>query len=356
MRYSFLLLSVALLCLAGSAEAQQRINYYPDSIRIELPDHQTLVVFEMKQFKKDLDFIRNFPVMFKELLEYVQKSTPANFSSTGPYRIDIQILPEGYKEIMSNSTEHSYKPVGEKTLIKISHVDKSVTQVTVKEKQLAELLPPGWEVFINSKDFKIKIYSESFEGINGIGTEDFTQASSTLSSDPGIKIMGKKSVQARMVVQQGKVSQNYIHYIYPGDNIFLNMNAGIGLFGDKLYPELSFALGLTFKDRFFRQNIRPSIVYNNLFFAEKTTEGFNVNTNSFLSLTLEKNFNRGVGGPHWSGLGAGLLVRKSGDYFTGNTAKFFITHNMGRVNLVPEFYLTDDFKKFAFGMTLKYNF
>ena len=134
MRYASLLLSVALLCLFGSADAQQKINYYPDSIRIELPDQHTLIVFEMRWFKNDPDFIRNFPTMFKELLEYVQKSTPANFSSTGPYRIDIQILPEGYKEIMSNSTDHSYKPVGEKTLIKISHMDKSVTQVTVKEK------------------------------------------------------------------------------------------------------------------------------------------------------------------------------------------------------------------------------
>ena len=356
MRYSILILTVVLLCLFGSTQAQQKINYYPDSIRIELPDQHTLIVFEMKQFKNDLDFIKNFPALFKELLEYVQKSTPVDFASTRPYRIDIQMLPEGYKEIMSNAAEHSYKPVGEKTLIKISHVDNPVTQAIVKEKQLTELLPPGWEVFIFSKDFKIKIYSESFEGIKNLGSIDLAQASSTLSNDPGMEIMGKKSVRARMILQQGKASQNSIRYIYPGDNIALGLNAGVGLFQDKLYPELSFMLGFTFKDRYFRKNIRTSLVFNNLFFAEKVIEGYSTNINSFLSMTFEKNFNSKTDGARWSGLGAGLLVRKSGDYFTGNTAKFFITHDMGRVNLVPEFYLTDDFKKFAFGMTLKYNF
>jgi hypothetical protein len=51
------------------------------------------------------------------------------------------------------------------------------------------------------------------------------------------------------------------------------------------------------------------------------------------------------------------LVRKNGDYFVGKTAKLFITHEMGnRINIVPEFYLTNDFKKFTFGMTLKYSF
>ena len=61
MRYSFLILTVVLLCLFGSAQAQQKINYYPDSIRIEMPDQHTLIVFEMRQFKNDLDFIKNFP-------------------------------------------------------------------------------------------------------------------------------------------------------------------------------------------------------------------------------------------------------------------------------------------------------
>jgi hypothetical protein len=117
-------------------------------------------------------------------------------------------------------------------------------------------------------------------------------------------------------------------------------------------------LGLTFRDHFGRKNIRTSLVWDNMLFTEKPVEGYQLNINSFLSLSFEKNFNTKTKSPQWLGIGAGFLVRKNGDYFTGNTMKFFIIHEMEnrRISLQPEFYLTDDFKKFAFGMTMKYTF
>ena len=95
-----------------------------------------------------------------------------------------------------------------------------------------------------------------------------------------------------------------------------------------------------------------------MFLTEKAVEGYNVNTNAFLSGTFEKNFNRKSSQANWSGLGFGFLVNRSGDYFKGNTAKFFITHNFAgsRISVVPEFYLTDDFRKFLFGVTMRFSF
>lgn len=337
--------------------SQNRINYFPDSVRLELPDEHTLIVFELKTIQKDSLVIKNFPSMMKEFLEYMKKSTPSNFSETGPYRINIKMQPEGFKEIISNSEEHAYKPMGERTIMSIRKIDELQTQVILKEKQIAELLPPGWEVFIVSENFKIKVYSESFAGLTAVANEDFTQASSIILNDSGMKVIGKKSVRARVVLQQKNISQSSVEYKYPGDNIGLNVNAGIGLFRDKLYPELSFKLALTFKDHFSRHNLRASLIYNNLFFAEKATEGYTTNLNTFLSVSFEKNFNKKYDRPQWSGLGIGFLTIKNGDYFSGKTAKFFITHEMGnRVNIVPEFYLTNDFTKFALGITLKYSF
>jgi hypothetical protein len=93
-----------------------------------------------------------------------------------------------------------------------------------------------------------------------------------------------------------------------------------------------------------------------MFFAERQPEGgYSSHINSFLSVSFAKNFSKGYGRPSWTGIGAGLLVRTSGDYFKGNTLKLFMFNNIGssRLQIVPEFYLTDDFKKFSFGMKLR---
>jgi hypothetical protein len=336
--------------------AQNRINYFPDSVRIELPKQHALVVLEMADFKSDSAIIRQLPILFSEWLGYVTKSSPSNFSSTGPYRVDIRVAPGNFREIMSGVGSQSYKPVGEKTLISITPVERPSTSVVVRDNQIVELLPPGWEVMVSADRYKLKVYAESFEGLQGVAGENFAAASDAISNDEPMKHVGKKSIRGRLVLQDGKVLTKDLRYIYPGDNIFLSADAGVGLYGDKIYPELSAKFGLTFKDHFNRKFIRTSLVLNNLFFAEKATEGYDVNVNSFLSVSFERNFNKKFDRPHWAGLGAGFLVNRNGSYFQGNTARFFISHDAGRFDIVPEFYLTDGFKKFAFGMTLRYGF
>lgn len=357
MKYLFTTLLLLLILLTESSIAQHRINYYPDSIRIELPDQHTLLVFEMRWYSENTEFIKNFPAAFGELMDYVKKSTADDFSETGPYKISVKVMAAGYKEIVGVPSNYSFKPIGEKTTITIDTASRTKTEVLIRDNQITELLPPGWEVIILAHDHKIKIYSESFEGLMSIVNTDLSEVSTKLESDIGMKNIGRKSVRAQMILKQNAVETSSINYVHPGDNIFLTANAGVGLFQDKLYPELSLKLGLTFRDHFNRKNIRTSVHYNNLFFAEKGDEGYNSYINSFLSVSFERNFSHKDNHAQWSGLGAGLLVRNRGNYFKGNTAKFFITHELGgRLHLVPEFYLTDDFKKFSFGMTLKYTF
>jgi hypothetical protein len=96
-----------------------------------------------------------------------------------------------------------------------------------------------------------------------------------------------------------------------------------------------------------------------MYFAQSKTEGgYSSNVNSFLSVAYSENHSKKSARPMWIGIGAGLLVRQSGNYFTGKTARFFLTTDIGspKLNLVPEFYLTDDFKKFQFGLKLSYSF
>ena len=132
-------LFLALLYTTINVNGQQ-INYYPDSIRIELPDQRTVVIIEMREFKNNTQFIPNFPAFIKETSDYVQKSLPDNFNETGPYHIDVKIVPAGEKEILSTGLNQSFIPLGEKTLISIKKIDQPQTLVTVKDKQIIELL------------------------------------------------------------------------------------------------------------------------------------------------------------------------------------------------------------------------
>ena len=143
----------------------------------------------------------------------------------------------------------------------------------------------------------------------------------------------------------------------PLDYLELNLSLGIGLLGDKFYPELNPVVSLYFYDRFNRPNHKVTFLYNNQFLAERTGGGFSLRTNSFISLFWSKNINFKGGTPSWLGIGGGFLVRRSGDYYTGKTAKFFISKDLGSgISLTPEFYLTNDFKNFQTGIRLSYTF
>jgi hypothetical protein len=75
-----------------------------------------------------------------------------------------------------------------------------------------------------------------------------------------------------------------------------------------------------------------------------------------LSVSYSRNFAKER--PRWTGIGVGYLIQSKGDLYTGKTMKFFFESDIGspKINLVPEFYLTNDFKTFAFGVKLKYEF
>lgn len=62
--------------------------------------------------------------------------------------------------------------------------------------------------------------------------------------------------------------------------------------------------------------------------------------------------------PRWTGIGIGFLVHNRSDLFTGKTLKLFIESDIGspKLNVIPELYLTDDYKQAIFGLKLNYKF
>lgn len=349
-------LLIALLLLSPGISLAQRFNYYPDSVRIELPDQHAILVIEMRDFSKRPETLKSIPSLIKDTWNAALQAMPGNQSS--PHKIEARIIPEGEEEIVGWTDATNIKPVGSKTVIRIVPVQERATDITVINNKVVELLPAGWEMRITSKEARIWVYSDTFEHLGEAVQVDLTAAMDKITAEPNFQHLGKNTIQAFIQMRNQRIDQSVLKRKYPGDNIFLTGTAGIGLFRDKIYPQLTLTLGLTFRDHFGRKNIRTSLVWDNMLFTEKPVEGYQLNINSFLSLSFEKNFNTKTKSPQWLGIGAGFLVRKNGDYFTGNTMKFFIIHEMEnrRISLQPEFYLTDDFKTFAFGMTMKYTF
>jgi hypothetical protein len=345
-----------LFLLFGGIAHAQRINYFPDSVRIELPDQHAILVIEMRDFSKKPGTLRQVPLLLKETWDAASQALPA--APSGPQKIEARIVPEGLKEIIGWTDASNVKPVGSKTLIRIVPVQERATDITVTDNKIVELLPTGWEMKITSPDVRLWVYADSFEHLKEAVQVDLTAALDKITSEPNFQHLGKNTIQAYIQMRNQRIDQSVLKRKYPGDNIFLTGTAGVGLFRDKIYPQLTLTFGLTFRDHFGRKNIRTSLVWDNMLFTEKPVEGYQLNVNSFLSLSFEKNFNTKTKAPQWIGIGVGLLARKNGDYFKGNTAKIFIIHEMEnrRISLQPEFYMTDDFKKFAFGMTMKYTF
>lgn len=345
----FLLPTILLLSVA--ALGQPKFKPFPDSIRVELPEAGAVVVFELKEFSKSDAVVSTFPGMLQTILENVRK---AETGTTEPMHIEVRKGPEGTKEVGLG-----VKPYGERQEVTIKPAaEKRTTMTLIKDRGIVEMLPPGWEITFNAREYCIWIYGSTLAALDSVSRQNFDVVVNTIRADAGMKYVGRKSTEARLVIRGHKVETSSINYVHPGDMIGLGVLAGVGVLQNIVYPELSAKLVLTFRDRMRRPNFRPSLVLNQLYFTEQTAEGFVLQPNTFLSGAFEVNFNKKSGNASWSGLGIGYLLQGNGNYFQGNTGKFFITHTIpgSRFSMVPEFYLTDNFKKFTFGMTLKYAF
>lgn len=315
------------------------VNYFPDSIRVEFPEQESLVVFELKRFQNHSSFIENFPATLLELNGYLEKSIPAHQKGEA---VTVRVV---YN--LNNEKEIT---IGE---------TKPRTTLLVKDEQIIQLLPPGIEIFLQTENARVYLYIPERNKLRELADKNFTQIVSRVREESKNYYIGRKSFKARFIIQNNTIGYSNVLHTEPHDFLYVTASAGVGVFRDKLYPELSPSIGLSFGDRFNRMNHKVELSYSSMFLLEKKTEGGYTNSiSSFLGLTYRKNFGTQGGGSTWVGIGAAVLVHETENFFKGKTAKFFILSDIGnkRLNIIPEFYLTEDFKKFQFGMKLTYAF
>ncbi|MDH4058589.1 MAG: hypothetical protein OEU76_07475 [Cyclobacteriaceae bacterium] len=135
----------------------------------------------------------------------------------------------------------------------------------------------------------------------------------------------------------------------------VHASLGFGYYRNYYYPELTLNAMVIRNDHFNRPNLKFGLIYDNKFFTSSTEDGLKSEINSFISAGVYFNMYKSDD-PFWAGFGGGLLIRNKGDYFQGNTAKFFISTGAKKFTFIPEGYLTDDFKKFSLGAKISYTF
>ena len=344
---------ILLLVIAGSpllacaqdfitSNPMEGIHPYPDSIRIEFPDQHGLLVLNVNNFKLSKGDVARHMELIRETLANVEKGIA---STTVPKAIDVTLDKEGERTIS------------------IRDVNTPITQITATDKEILQLLPPGWEMKIQiPARANILVYAQTFAELKEIASYDPEKLVALMVDKAEKTSVGRKRYVARAIVQKGQITSSDIKFQMPQDFLLLNISAGMGYLNANFCPELNFTMSLQRGNRLNYRNTRINLTYNNLFFSKVTADGtFRNRTNSFLSLSYSHRFGHPTGthddsGTTWGSIGAGYLITRNGDYFTGKTMKFFFSTTTGKFSITPEFYLTNDFKTFHPGLKFVYTF
>jgi hypothetical protein len=313
----------------------------PDSIRLEYPDYHALLTFELRQYEENKSIIRNFPAQLANIVKHIKSSITAT-DQAKPHRVEVLYAEE--------------KGIDQYTL-QLSAISDPDTKVTVSEKTIVELLPPGWEVHVRMKQAEIRLYVPDLEQLEQLSGLNMEPVIAQLDKDPETHRQQRFGIISRIIVAGGQVQSTQTSHRLPNDMLGLHAGAGLGLVHERFYPEFNFALSFYLANRYKENHQRISAHYELKLFTGRTSEGdYLTQPASFLSVSYALNF--GKDRPRWTGLGAGFLVHNRSDVFRGNTLKLFIESDIGspKLNIIPELYLTDDYKRSVFGIKLNYKF
>jgi hypothetical protein len=318
-------------------QPNKKYRIHPDSIRLEFPDQHGLMIFQFRNFLKlSTDQFKNDLTTITQVVTRIEKSLP---STSKPMKADVIVNEAGEQKITIREPENP------------------VTRISATDKEITELLPPGWELVIhNSARAEIYIYAQTFDELKSIIAFN-SDAVKQLIVDESHKIfVGRKRIISRMIIQKGEIAFNSTKFQMPLDQLEFSPLCGFGYVSRTFVPSLGIMASFSFGSRRNLIENQYCIIYDNMFFTNRTADGkFTNRSNSFLSVAYSLRFGDKKDFT-WATFGAGYLIYKTGDYFQGKTAKFFFSTSVGKFALTPELYLTNDFRNFQTGLKLSYRF
>lgn len=339
-----LISSITLILCVFSISLWAQPKSLPDSIRVEMPKHHAIVTFELRQYVENKNVIQAFPNQLGNLLNHLNKSlTASNKQQT--HRIEVIFQ------------EEEGKSESDKFIINIHEMHETETKVTVNGNEILELLPPGWELSIKMKIAEITVYAPDMEQLAALAQLNLEPVIAYLDTNPEVQRQKRFGIISRVIFNEGKVQTAQTSHRESADMLGLHAGAGVGLVRDRFYPEFNFTTSFYLANRHKENHQRISAHYELKLFTGRSPEGeYRSQPASFLSVSYALNFR--ADRPRWTGLGVGFLVNNRSDLFTGKTMKLFLESDIGspKLNIIPELYLTNDFKQALFGLKLNYKF
>ncbi|MBX2965231.1 MAG: hypothetical protein KF845_03730 [Cyclobacteriaceae bacterium] len=333
--------SIALLLCLFVCTSNAQPKQLPDSIRLEFPEYQSLITFELRKYTENKTIIKDFPAQLAGLLSHI-KSSITEPDMHKPQHIEV---------IFNNDDD------AEKYIISLHEIIPAHTKVTVDRNVITELLPPGWELTIKMKEAEIHVYAPTVERLEELTRLNLEHVVAHLDNHPETHRQKRFGIISRIVVKEGSVLTDKTTHRLPYDMLGLHAGAGVGVLQDKIYPEFNFTTSFYFANRYRKNFQRISAHYELKLFSGRSPEGeYQSRPASFLSVSYALNFRKDR--PRWTGIGAGFMVNNKSDLFTGKTMKLFLESDIGssKLNIIPELYLTDDYKTTVFGIKLNYKF
>lgn len=314
----------------------------PDSIRVELPAHQSLITFELRRYSTDKHVIRQLPEQLNALLKHLATSLTAD-ARNKPQHIEVV-----YQQDEDAPGQYT---------VRISDASHDATQFTVQQQTIVELLPPGWTVHIRMKEASVMLYTPTYQTLTELTHLNFERVTAQLDADPENRRELRYGIIARLIMTDTDIRTVTMRHRIPNDMLGLHPGVGAGMLRDRFYPELNFTLSLYFSNRY-RENVhRFSALFETKIFTGQSPEGdYRSWPASFVSFSYAFNAHRR--NTRWTGIGVGFLTNNRSDLFTGKTLKLFFESDIGspKLNIVPELYLTNDYKQSILGVKLNYKF
>lgn len=330
-----------LLCLLSNVLAAQP-KPLPDSIRIEFPDQRALITVELRQYFKDKDIIRRFPSQLESMLAQINKGLTATDRST-PHHIDVVFDQD-------DDTPDKYE-------ISIREAKTTATAITVQQNTVTELIPPGWTMRIRWERAEINVYAPDYNTLSELTRVNLENVLTSVDGHPDNRKEIRYGITSRVIVTGTQAQLVSFDHRLPYDMLGLHPGAGVGVVRDQFYPEANFMLSLYLANRYRENFQRISFHYDLKLFTGRLENGsYRSMPASFLSVSYALNFRQQSS--RWTSVGIGLMPHNRSDIFTGKTMRLFLESDIGspKLNIIPELFLTDDFKQSIFGIKLNYKF
>ena len=270
-----------LLCLCSLGVMAQP-KPLPDSIRVELPDQQSIITFELRQYSVNKSLIKEFPSQLNDLLKHVVSSIP-EAERDRPKRISF---------VYATDDDDV-----ERYTLSITDVTTPETKAIISQNVMVELLPPGWEINIKMKEAEIHVYAPRLAQLKELTQINLEPVVQQLDANPEMHRQKRFGDISRVVMSNNSVLIDKVSHRSPNDMLGLHAGAGVGLLQDKFYPEFSFMTGFYLANRYRENFQRISAHYELKLFTGKSPEGEYLSwPASFVSVSYALNFEGHPGG------------------------------------------------------------